>query len=221
MYLELAENRVNVGGYTRSAKVRKHTRSYPTLREDENPYIFVPDVENGGGIFIREDKFDAMPEDQFRRFVKAIAPWQPEVQQGVVSEATFLASRSDRKEQRARRKEAKTAKKEAKTKSKEDKNERKNKRAESKASSREKRADAKQTRADKKGGGVDWDKVKDVGGSLISKFTGKGGDEAGADGSGGGAPDDAKPFYKNPIVIVGALALVGGAIYLGTRKKAV
>lgn len=218
MYLELAENRVQVSGYTRNPRVKKHTRRYPTLNEETNPYIFVPDFERGGGLFIREDKFDSMPEHQFKMFVRAIASVQPEVQSGQLSEAIFLASRAERREQRARRKEAKTQKKEGKGQARKERQERKKLKQESKAEARKTRAEAKKTKAEGGKGGFDWEKAKDVGGSLISKFTGKGGEEAGSDGQ-GGAPTEATPFYKNPAVIIGGVALLAGIGYLATRKK--
>jgi len=224
MYLQLAERPkyVNVQSYKRSPKVAAHRRKYPQLREDANPYIFVPEFESGtGGLFIREDKFDSMPEHQFKMFVRAIAPLQPEVQQGVLSEAEFLAGRAERREARQRRREAKTQKKESKGTARKERQERKRMRAESKAEARRTRAEAKQTRAEAKrdkaqggGGGFDWEKAKDVGGSLISKFTGKGGEEAGAE-----IETAEKKWYQNPLVIGGGLLLIGGAIYVGTRPK--
>ena len=74
MYLELAENYLgakrnwyNVGGYNRKANhVPAHTRRYAGMNDRgpvSNPYIFMPNFETGGGLYIREDKFDALPND--------------------------------------------------------------------------------------------------------------------------------------------------------------
>ena len=230
MYLELAENYLGakrkkshvihtprtyeVSGYKRGANyVPAHERRY--LNEaPENPYIFVPNFEQGGGVYVREDKFDNMPDDQYKIFMKTLAPYQPEVQQGM-SENYFLGSRAERKAQRERRMEAKTQKKEGKGTAKTERQERKKLKAESKASARTTRADAKKTKAEGGGGGVDWDKVKDVGGSLIGKFINK---------DGGGEPGGADvvtetPFYKKPAVIFGGVAvlLIGG--YMLMKKK--
>jgi hypothetical protein len=233
MYLELAENGLSarkkkkrkynkkprvfrkpelfdtyeVKGYTRHKNyVPPHERHYlnEAPMKNENPYIFVPNFEQGGGVYVREDKFDLMPDSQWQIFMQALAPYQPEVQQGV-SESNFLGNREDRKKNREARRERKKTK------------------ADSKAEARQTRADAKQTKADAKvikaensdGGSSVMDKIKDVGGSLIGAW--KGGD------SGGDlAPVDdqtSTPFYKKPLFIVGAIALVGGGIYLATRKK--
>jgi hypothetical protein len=146
-----------------------------------------------------------MPNDQWQVFMRNIAQYQPEVEQGV-SESTFLGNRADRKANRDARRE------------------RKKSRVESKNTARETKADAKQTKADAKvikaqsGGGDFMDKIKDVGGNLINAW--KGGSDAGAD-AGGTPPSEDVPFYKKPIFIVGAIALVGGGIYLATRKKKV
>ncbi|HLF52332.1 hypothetical protein [Flavobacterium sp.] len=225
MYLQLAENRrrgkVSVSGYYRSPGVSSHKRRYPSLSEPaqsitSNPYIFVPDFEaETGGVYIREDKFDSMPDKQWAVFMKTLAPYQPEVQQRTLSEPMFLASRADRKERRKRKKEAKVQKKEAKVERRKQKTESKRLKAESKAALRKAKGEAKMAKATGGGGGIDWGKVKDVGGGLISKFTGKGGEEETPEG--GGAET---PFYKNPVVIGGAVLLTAGAIYMATRKTA-
>jgi hypothetical protein len=213
MYLQLAEKpkRIQVGGYKRKSYVSPHSRRYPLSEPAENPYIFIPDVQNGGGLYIREDKFDSMPEEQFKRFVMAIAPWQPEVQNGAMSESMFLSNRAERKENRSRRKEAKTEKKEQRATNKQDKNQRKNDR---RASKDEARASKEERKSNRKG--FDWDKAKDTASSLISKFTGKGGEDESGNAGGG---TDATPFYKNPLVLVGGALLIGGGIYLATRPK--
>jgi len=230
MFLQLADNGlsakhktikrnapkfIEVAGYKRSSNVSAHKRRYPILQEETNPYIFIPDFENGGGIYIREDKFDSMPTEQFKLFIQKLAPLQPDVQKGVLSEMEELSGRAERKARRDEKKDLKLEKKENKEERKTDKNERKNKRRDSKDEARQSREERK---AEK--GGFDWDKAKDVAGNLIGKFTGKGGaeDTGGADTGGGGGAEPT-PFYKNPIFIVGGLLLIGGGIYLATRPK--
>jgi hypothetical protein len=228
MYLQLAEGkkrrrgRVQVSGYT--SNVSAHTRRYPLNENGEvsNPYIFIPNFEQGGGIYVREDKFDGLPPNQWAMFMKNLAPFQPEVEQGALSEPMFLASRSERKESRERRREAKTAKKEAKTKSKEDRNDRRNQRTEQRGSRAERRAENKEAREKRKaeGGGFDWDKAKDTAGGLIGKFTGRGGgDEGGGDGGGGDSGTGMSPTMKY-VLIGGAVVLLAGGIYASTRKTA-
>lgn len=228
MYLQLAENKkrrrgtVAVESYQRSSHVSSHGRRFP-LRENKpkkNPYIFVPNFEQGGGIFIREDKFDGLTDNQWSMFMRILAPYQPQVQNGAMSEPMFLSSRAERKANRDRKREAKTSKKEAKTQSKIDKNDRKNQRTESRAEARERRADAKQSRAERKaeGGGFDWDKAKDTAGALIGKFTGGGQESAPGDG---GSESSAGGFnFKSPLFIGGvALVVIGGIVYAVTRPK--
>lgn len=220
MYLQLAERkrgRVSVSGYTRRSRVRPHTRKYPLNEngEEDNPYIFLPNFDTGGGVFVREDKFDSIPDDQWAVFMNAIASYQPEVQRGM-SEACFLSSRADRRAKRERRNEARTKRKETRAQNKEDRNTRRNERAESKADARQTRAEARMTRAEGKGG-FDWDKAKEIGGSLINKFTGGGGgDDMPADQ---GGSDSSTPFYKQPTFLIIAAAAAAGGIYLATRPK--
>ena len=213
MYLELAENYLgakrnwyNVGGYNRKANhVPAHTRRYSGMNEGPtNPYIFMPNMETGGGLYIREDKFDSMPNDQFKMLMRQLAPYQPEVENGQMSEQQFLGNREDRKKNR------------------ESKRNRRDQKANSKAESRTTRANAKQTRADAKKskadsgqGGFDWDKVKDVGGSLIGSIFNKGGDASGGEV----APIVETPFYKKPAVIIGGVVVLGVVGYMLTRKK--
>lgn len=227
MLLQLAEkpSSVRVSSYTRKAKVKAHTRSFPSLREHahidtSDPYIFFPDGQ-GGGMFIHESKFDSVPEDTFKRLMIQLAPFQPSVQSGELSEPVFLADRNERRKERqeakSRKREAKTQKKESKGSAQRERQERKKLKAESKAESRSKRAEAKLTKA-QTGGGFDVSKLTDTASSLIGKFTGKGGD--GGDIPTGTTPEtSSSAWYKNPVVIVGGVALLGAGIYLATRTK--
>jgi hypothetical protein len=62
---------------------------------------------------------------------------------------------------------------------------------------------------------IDFGGIIDSASGLVGKFK-KGG---GSDEQVVETPPETKPFYKNPIVIVGGILAVGGLIYLGTRKK--
>lgn len=187
MYLELAEG--------------------PTTR---NPYLFIPNFEGGeGGVFIREDKFDSMPDEQYKALLNILGPFQPK-EEGGLNEGALLASRSERKEQRSRRREAKTAKKEARSAEKASKTARKEERSSSRAEARSARAEKRANREP-----FDFKGAIDTVGGVVSKFTGKGGEEIEAlPGSG-----EAKPFYKNPIVLIGGALAIGGIAYLATRRK--
>jgi hypothetical protein len=229
MYLQLAESprrgKVAVSSYKRSSTVSAHKRRYPTLSEEaeSNPYIFVPDHQNGGGVHVREDKFDNLSDREWGQFMKRVAPYQHAVESGTLSESTFLASRSDRKARRKEKKDNKIEKDKAKTDKKKAKNEIKM----AKAQKKRDQGEAKKTKADGKGGkkGFDWDKAADIGGKLVSKFTNKGAD-GGGDGSGGGDGGsdggESKPFLKSTAGIVTmsvlGLAVVGGIGYAVTRK---
>jgi len=203
MYLQLAENlsaqRVHVKGYKRKANVLEHTRKFPLSEQPEhNPYIFIPDFEAGaGGIFVREDKFDYLPAEQFYLFMKLLAPYQPNPEG--LNEDIFLAGfvknffkgREDRKNGRE---------------------ERRNKRAESKGRAREARANAKVIKAEK-GGASPLDSIIEGAKSIFGKK-----EDESTDTVTPGAPEK-KPFYTNPLFLIGAVAVVGGGIYFATKKK--
>jgi len=204
MYLQLAENylsakpkRVQVNGYKRRANVPAHTRKFPkSLAEapqDENPYIFIPDFEQGnGGIFVRDDKFDYLPADQYSLFLQLLAPYQPNPE--AWSEdiflhgffKTFFKNREERKQKRQ---------------------ERRSQRAESKSRARE----AKILKASRGEPSV-LDKIIDGATSIFGKK-----DDT-TDTTAPGATDTT-PFYKKPIFLIGGAVLLAGGIYLATKKK--
>ena len=62
---------------------------------------------------------------------------------------------------------------------------------------------------------VDFKGIIDSATGLVGKFKKGGADAEPIDTT----PVETKPFYKNPIVIVGGVLLIGGLVYLGTRKK--
>jgi hypothetical protein len=88
MYLQLAENRT------------------PSSQSD-NPFIFIPDTSGQSkGLWVREDYFDSLPDDEFNRMMRKLAPFQPGTN-GAMSEGRFLASRASRRQKRAEKKEKK------------------------------------------------------------------------------------------------------------------
>lgn len=209
MTLQLAENNlfqreIKVKSYKRKPFVKAHTRTLSDNAKNLNPYIFIPDFEAGaGGIFVREDKFDGLPADQYKLFMDLLAPYQPEHSQALDEEdehtlsgifKNWIAGREERKAKRT---------------------ERKGQRVESKNKARETRANAKMTRAEAK-------KIKSENGgeSFLDKIVGGAKDIFGKGQDGGATPGGAEPtpFYKNPLVLGGiGVVLVGG--YFLTRKK--
>jgi hypothetical protein len=93
-------------------------------------YIFVPNFTTGhGGMFIREDKFDYMTPKQHLDFLAKVAPYQPSVTSGSMSESKFLSNRADR----VKRRDARIARKDTKAA---DKEQRQEERTESKDAAR-------------------------------------------------------------------------------------
>lgn len=167
---------------------------YLQLAEGEekeiNPYIFFPDFEAGnGGIFIREDKFDAMPTEQYREMIRTLSPYQPKTSGGL-SEERLLSSRADRKKKR------------------EDRQARKNEKASAKADLTKAKAERKRTRQP-----FDFKGAIDTVGGVIKNI--KGGSDQGAEIT----SVEPTPFYKNPAVLIGGALLIGTGIYFATKKK--
>jgi len=162
-----------------------------TDEKEINPYIFFPDFEAGqGGVFIREDKFDGMPTEQYREMIRTLSPYQPKTSGGL-SEDRLLSSRADRK------------------KAREDKNTRKNEKAKSKNEARQSKEERKSKRQP-----FDFKGAIDSVGGVIKNF--KGGSDQGADIQ---PAETEKPFYKSPLFIGGMVAVLGAGIYFATKKK--
>lgn len=208
MYLQLAEGGNRPQGNRPHRKPHRPLQSNGNTRtristqasrstQDDNPYIFIPNFETGGGVFVREDKFDAMPNDQWQIFIKTLAPFQPQVQQGL-HEDMFLATRAERKQRREDRHQkhlAKIAIKNAKAAAK----------------------------AEGRGAGIFGnilDTAKDIFGKKDST------DNSGAPAP-GGAPDDGTPKPKKKsntgtYILIGGVAvtlLVGGLAWNASKKK--
>jgi len=199
MYLQLAEDTTLAKRYTNVKKYfrNSHTTAGHNVKahrrqlseEPENPYIFIPDkTGTTKGIWIREDQFDWMSPLEWRQFVAELAPYQPEVIEGGMSENIYLASRATRKAKRA----VKQKKKEL---------------------NKEHRAEVRTQRGEtiKNLFGTIGGVAKNIFGQPEAPA---GGEEAG----GGGAPPEKEPFNYTPILIgAGVLALAGGVYYF-TRE---
>lgn len=165
--------------------------SYPSLADAiEDNYINVPDPVSGQLIRIREDLFDNMPDSQFYELMDQLQPYNAP---GVNGLGSWLKKRAEKREAR---KEEKAARKDAKFQA----------RQENKAARR--------------------DTIKNIAQSIGGMITGGGSSSSdqtrmGLPVTGSidfGAPEP-EPWYKKPAVIIGGLALLGGGIYLATRKR--
>lgn len=173
---------------------------------NRDKYIFIPAGYRGAekDLYVREDFFDNMPESTYQQMMQELAAYQN----------TGLSGKADRKARRAERKDAKAAKKAGRG-------------AGARREARQKRVDArmasKTARAEARGGkgGAFLDKV----GGIVGDLVGKGPIDVETDsldieydGQGGGGEATFFDKYKVPLII-GGVALIGGGIYLATRKK--
>jgi hypothetical protein len=188
MYLQLAES-----PYNRLAQ-----------NAPNELYIFVPQGFKGStkDMYIREDKFDDLPESEYRQLMMQLAPYQG---QGM----SELSDRASRKAERKARREKKggAARREARQK-----------RVETRAASRA------------AGGGV-LDKVIGAATTIFGKGEAEGGAPTEKDFTFSGKPgeyefqyndaDGEESFFqKNKIpLLIGGAVLVAGGIYLATKKK--
>jgi len=178
MYLQLAENEEMSAGAPATTK----------------PYIFIPNGgRSGRGMYVREDFFDALPDNEYKVVMSRLLPHQREVQRGM-SESMYLSNKANRKQRRA------------------DKHDKK----QSKIELRKAKGEAKVTRAQKKGSGAGkeyLDKAIDVAGGLIG----------GRKGGGSGDDTAPTSWYKTTPGMVGigagVLLLVGGIVVLTRKKK--
>lgn len=177
--------------------------STPALQpgEPSNPYIFIPDVTGqSAGLQVREDYFDVLTDAEFKAMMKVLAPLQPEV--GVtLTEGQFLASRGKRRQRREAKKQAKVEKK-------------------------EKKQEIKQANKDRRAKTI-ANLVQTVGG-VASNIFGKKAPDLTTTGYDPGEPEpepdpepepEKKPWFKRPIVLIGGALLIGGVIYMATRKR--
>ncbi len=171
-------------GYLQLAE--KDDSFYSHMAQSKDMYVFVPESENSAnGVWVREDYFDDLPDEQYLKVMTALAPFQPTQMNGI-----FSGIKEKVQNWSANRQERKDAKQQAYI--------------------------AKQER--KASGDTFGSKIA----NAIQNFTG-GGEAQPREMQ---LPDyqiqvgnEPQPFYKNPAVIVGGLALLGGIIYLATRKK--
>lgn len=192
------------------------------------PYVWIPNIQYGGGVYVREDEFDTMSEDDFDYFMEEIAPYN---QRDLgLSEGETVNLLAGFKARRAERQQARKEKKAQKVDNKKSRTEARRSRSTSKAEARKTRAEAKKTKAE--GGGGDdgndaasWrDKILDTAQSYFNKDKGADAGGGGDDGSGGGGDDGSGGKKKSNTVywIIGgvAVAVVGSAlIYNATKKK--
>lgn len=90
-------------------------------------------------------------------------------------------------------------------------------RAERRAKREERREKRQQNKEERKKNRAEaFGKIVDTIGSVASRVFG-GGEVTTAPTT--EIPQEVKPWYKNPLVIIGGIALVGGGIYLATKKK--
>jgi hypothetical protein len=193
MYLQLAES-----PYNRLAQ-----------QAPNELYIFVPQGFKGSSkdMYIREDKFDDLPESEYRQLMFELAPYQP---QG-------LSGKADRKQRREDRRAKKATKGGG-----------------ARREARQKRVDARmKAKVDKaaaRGGGAGgiFDKVIGAATNIFGKgeaepmdrdfsITGSPGE---FDVSINNADGEESFFQKNKIpLLIGGAVLVAGGIYLATKKK--
>jgi hypothetical protein len=248
MYLELAEKgrrskRVRVNTYARTPYVKSHSRKYPSLSDGtENPYhIYIaPELNDGVGLFVREDYFDSLSENEFEAVMAEIELYEDGISgKGKQRRTERRERRQERKEKKTARKDEKqarkTLKKDNKIQRKADRNTRKNDKRASKDSARATKAQAKLTKAEKKGS-TDWGGIIDSAGGVIGKFTGKGGDsdstaadasitnntgggDSGASGGGSNNGDGTILGMPKTAVIIGAVAVLGIGAFMVMKKK--
>lgn len=196
------------------------------------PYVWIPDKENGGGFWMREDKLDTLNDNDFDNLMDDIAPYEADVMGLSEDSLQYLSGKAERQARREQRKDNKQAKTEAKTAKKAAKADNK----QSKADARRNRSEAKVIKAQAKENmtpeeraartGIVKDSINTVGG-IVGNIFGKGGDAAGADT---GGDSEKGPHNENDtimgmpktVVYVGGAVLVSVAAYmlLAPKKKA-
>ena len=127
--------------------------------------------------------------------MRKLAPFQPEVQAGQMSEGRFLASRASRKAKRREKESQKAEKKRTK--------------AETKKENKERRAKTISNIASSFGG-------------VVSSIFGKpvpGGETAPEEELPGTEIPEKKSLLSNPLVWIAGVGLVAGGIYFATRKR--
>lgn len=168
-------------------------------------YVYIPQGYRGAtkDMYIREDVLDDLPPATFSQIMYEL----DEYQNTGLSDA---ASREARKAQRAQNQA--------------DRNERKNTRAQAGAVRQESRTERQRLRSEKKGSGKGFKNILNTVAGTAKDIFGKGNVEVDAGGGDfsvdySGAPEESFfSRYKIPIIL-GSVAVIGGGIYLLTRKK--
>jgi len=190
-YLQLAENDPYM-----------HLAEIPAQYMDL--YVFIPEGYRGASkdMYIREDVFDDLPKATYAQIMQELGDYQNK----------GLSAASDRASRKAQR-----------DKNKADRNERKNTRAAAGANRQAARTERQRLRSENKGKGAGAGILSGVLDTAKSIF-GKGDVAVNAGGGDFSVDYSAAPEesffskYKIPLII-GGVAVIGGAIYLVMRKK--
>ena len=96
MFLELAESNIEAATYYNPYEPRQSYLS----EEGDDPYVFIPGMPGEEGVYVREDYFDNLTEDEFDRTMAYLDG----VQQGMSGIGNFFrkmkARRTERKEKK-------------------------------------------------------------------------------------------------------------------------
>lgn len=189
-------------GYLQLAEGDEFTSLAETVIQNRDKYIFIPAGYRGASkdLYVREDFFDGMPEADFDLMMYELSNYQN----------TGLSAKADRKARR----DARAAKKATKG-------------GGARREARQKRVDARmKAKVDKAGakgsgkGGAFLDKVGGIVGNIMG---GKDQLEVTAGGGEFSVDTDAQEeswISRNKIPLaIGGIVLIGGGIYLATRKK--
>ena len=190
-YLQLAEN----DPFTALAEVGPDAMKF---------YVYIPEGYRGAtkDMYIREDVLDDLPAGTFNQIMNELSPYQ---------NTGLSASKEEREAQRMERKAGRE--------------ERKNTRATAGKTRQEARTERQRLRSEAKGSGSGkFAGILDKTIGAASNIFGKGNVQVDAGGGDfsvdySGAPEESFfSKYKIPIIL-GSVAVIGGGIFLLTRKK--
>ena len=158
-------------------------------------YIFIPAGFRGSekDVYVREDIFDNLPENEYRQIMQELAPYQP-----AGLSAKDPGKKAARKAERAAKKEGKGG-----------------------AARREAKQLRVETRAKARGeGGGLFGKAIDAATNIFGKKDLDVSVDGGSVDVSYDKPEEESFFAKNKIpLLIGGAAVVAGAIYLATKKK--
>jgi len=96
MFLELAENNIEAAEYYDPYQERNPYLS----AEGDNPYVFIPGMPGEAGVYVREDYFDNLTEEQFDNTMAYLDG----VQQGMSGIGNFFRKMKARRQERKQKK---------------------------------------------------------------------------------------------------------------------